>query len=94
MQHQSSRVLHSRMMDILLVALILATTGAFLQIGGTSWDVTSHLLQSPESFFTPSHAVLYAGVGMLTIALLVSEAFYYCGTKNFEQNHLLLDSNC
>jgi hypothetical protein len=68
MQHQSSRVLHSRMDDILLAALILATTGAFLQIGGTSWDVTSHLLQRPESFFTPSHAVLYAGVGMLTIA--------------------------
>jgi hypothetical protein len=68
MQHQSSRVLHSRMMDILLTALILATTGAFLQIGGTSWDVTSHLLQRPESFFTPSHALLYAGVGMLTIA--------------------------
>jgi hypothetical protein len=56
------------MMDILLAALILATTGAFLQIGGTSWDVTSHLLQRPESFFTPSHALLYAGVGMLTIA--------------------------
>jgi len=55
------------MMDILLAALILATTGAFLQIGGTSWDVTSHLLQRPESFFTPSHAVLHAGVGMLTI---------------------------
>ncbi len=68
MQHQSSRVLNSRMMDILLAALILATSGAFLQIGGTSWDVTYHLLQRPESFFTPSHAVLYAGVGMLTIA--------------------------
>ena len=93
MQHQSSRVLHSRMMDILLAALILATTGAFLQIGGTGWDVTSHLLQSPESFFTQSHAVLYAGVGMLTI-LLGSEGLYYYGTKNSVQTHLLLDSNC
>jgi hypothetical protein len=55
-------------MDILLTALILATTGAFLQIGGTSWDVTSHLLQRPESFFTPSHTLLYTGVGMVTIA--------------------------
>jgi hypothetical protein len=68
MQHQSGRVLHSRVMDILLAALILATAGAFLQIGGTSWDVTSHLLQRPETFFTPSHTVLYAGVGLLTIA--------------------------
>jgi hypothetical protein len=68
MQHQSSHVLRSRTTDILLAALILATTGAFLQIGGTSWDVTSHLLQRPESFFTPSHTILYAGVGILTIA--------------------------
>jgi hypothetical protein len=56
------------MMDLLLAALILATTGAFVQIGGTSWDVTSHLLQRPESFFTPSHTLLYTGVGMVTIA--------------------------
>ena len=68
MEHQSSHVLRSRTMDILLTALILATTGAFLQIGGTSWDVTSHLLQRPESFFTPSHTLLYTGVGMVTIA--------------------------
>jgi len=59
------------MMDLLLAALILATTGAFLQIGGTSWDVTSHLLQRPESFFTPSHTLLYTGVGMVTIAAVI-----------------------
>jgi len=58
----------SRALDLSLVTLILATAGAFLQIGGTSWDVTSHLLQLPETFFTPSHMVLYLGVGLLTIA--------------------------
>ncbi len=68
MEHQSSPVLRSRTLDPLLTALILATIGAFLQIGGTSWDVTSHLLQRPESFFTPSHTLLYTGVGMVTIA--------------------------
>src|SRR5207245_6001908 len=68
MEHQSSPVLRSRTLDPLLTALILATIGAFLQIGGTSWDITSHLLQRPESFFTPSHTLLYTGVGMVTIA--------------------------
>lgn len=68
MEHQSSPVLRSRTLDPLLTALILATIGAFLQIGGTSWDVTSHLLQRPESFFTPSHTLLYTGVGMVTIS--------------------------
>ena len=52
----------------LAVVLIIATAGAFLQIEGASWDVTSHLLQQPETFFTPSHTVLYAGIGLLVIA--------------------------
>jgi len=51
-----------------LAVLLVATAGVFLQIGGTSWDVTSHLLQRPETFFTPPHAVLYSGVGLLVIA--------------------------
>jgi hypothetical protein len=54
-------------MDVLLCTLIIATLGSFLQIGGTAWDVTSHLLQRPESFFTPSHALLYTGVGLIAI---------------------------
>jgi hypothetical protein len=51
-----------------LLSLTIATAGAFLQIGGTSWDVTSHLMKKPETFFTPSHAVLYTGIGLLIIA--------------------------
>jgi hypothetical protein len=51
-----------------LLSLTIATAGAFLQIGGTSWDVTSHLMKEPETFFTPSHAVLYTGISLLTIA--------------------------
>jgi len=58
-------------MDLLFVALIMAATGSLIQIGGTSWDVTSHLLQRPESFFTPSHTLLYSGVGLLTIAAVI-----------------------
>jgi hypothetical protein len=53
---------------IIMIMLIIATCGSFLQIAGTSWDVTSHIMQEPETFFTPSHTVLYAGVGLLTIA--------------------------
>jgi hypothetical protein len=52
----------------IITMLIIATCGSFLQIAGTSWDVTSHIMQEPETFFTPSHTVLYAGVGLLTIA--------------------------
>lgn len=55
-------------MTAVITMLIIATCGSFLQIAGTSWDVTSHIMQEPETFFTPSHTVLYAGVGLLTIA--------------------------
>src|SRR4029453_6675257 len=53
---------------IVLLSLIIGTAGAFLQIGGTSWDVTSHIMKEPETFFTPSHAVLYTGIVLLTLA--------------------------
>jgi len=58
-------------MSISLTVLIVATIGVLLQIGGTSWDVTSHLLQRPETFFTPSHTVLYTGVGLLVITAVI-----------------------
>ena len=54
-------------MAIIMTMMIIATCGSFMQIVGTSWDVTSHIMQEPETFFTPSHAVLYAGVGLLTV---------------------------
>jgi hypothetical protein len=54
--------------SVTLVILVIATAGAFLQIGGASWDITTHIMEQPETFFTPSHTVLYTGVGLLTAA--------------------------
>jgi hypothetical protein len=59
-------------MTIIITLLIIAATGSFMQIAGTSWDVTSHIMEEPETFFTTSHAVLYAGIGLLTIAAGIS----------------------
>lgn len=58
--------------NTIMTMLIIASCGSFMQITGTSWDVTSHIMEEPETFFTPSHAVLYVGVGMLTIAAVTS----------------------
>jgi hypothetical protein len=54
-------------MTILMIMLIMASCGSFLQIAGTSWDVTSHVMEQPETFFTPSHAALYIGVSLLAV---------------------------
>ncbi len=32
-------------MNIIMAILVTATCGSFLQIAGTSWDVTSHIMQ-------------------------------------------------
>jgi hypothetical protein len=63
--------LSSLSMSALLAALVVATAGGVLQIGGASWDVTSHILRQPETFFTPSHTVLYTGAGLTTIAAII-----------------------
>src|SRR3712207_2353321 len=57
--------------NVLLAALLVATAGGILQIGGASWDVTSHILRQPETFFTPSHTILYTGAGLTTIAAII-----------------------
>jgi hypothetical protein len=57
--------------NVLLAALLVATAGGILQIGGASWDITSHILRQPETFFTPSHTVLYTGVGLTTFAAII-----------------------
>ena len=47
-----------------------------MQISGTSWDVTSHLMFEPESFFTPSHTLLYSGIGLIIIATVLITHLY------------------
>ena len=54
--------------NTIVIILIVSLVGSILAIWGGSWDITSHLLQSPESFFTPPHAVLYTGVGIGLVA--------------------------
>jgi len=55
-----------------VIVLIISLLGSVLEIWGGSWDITSHLLGAPESFFTPPHAVLYSGVGIGLIAGIIS----------------------
>jgi hypothetical protein len=46
-----------------LTGYMLVSLGVLLAAGGGSWDITNHLLNKPETFFAPPHAVLYAGAG-------------------------------
>lgn len=46
--------------------------GAIFQIVGGNWDVTSHLLLKPETFFTPSHTLMYGGILLLSISAVIA----------------------
>ncbi|TLX93792.1 MAG: hypothetical protein E6K96_09010, partial [Thaumarchaeota archaeon] len=46
----------------------LGVAGAFLQIAGANWDVSSHVLGIVDTFFTPPHLVLYLGILLVLIA--------------------------
>ncbi|WP_337862938.1 hypothetical protein [Nitrososphaera sp.] len=59
---------------VLIAGYVLVSTGILLAISGATWDVTYHLLNRPETFFSPPHAVLYSGV---TTALAGAVALAY-----------------
>ena len=64
-------------LELSIMLLIIGVIGCFLQIVGTSWDVTTHLLQQPETFFTPSHALLYTGIGLCIVSAIIGLNLLY-----------------
>jgi hypothetical protein len=43
------------------IPLIIVSLGILLTASSGSWDITNHLLNRPETFFSPPHAGLYSG---------------------------------
>jgi len=58
---------------------VLVSFGILTVTIGGSWDVTNHLLNRPETFFSPPHAILYVGVA-IALASTVTKFFSW---KNF-----------
>ncbi|HET9807400.1 MAG TPA: hypothetical protein VFP49_10855 [Nitrososphaeraceae archaeon] len=59
-----SSYFHKRLINRFLVGCILVSTGILLAESGGSWDITNHLLNKPETFFSPPHAILYSGIAL------------------------------
>ena len=51
-----------------LLGFVLGTLGVLLLPCSGSWDLTNHLLNKPETFFSPPHAGLYSGVGIVVFS--------------------------
>ena len=55
----------------LFTGYVLVSLGMLLAAAGGSWDITNHLLNKPETFFAPPHAVLYSGVASAVLGTVL-----------------------
>ncbi|MGH9976955.1 MAG: hypothetical protein ACRD8Z_14135 [Nitrososphaeraceae archaeon] len=59
----------------LAIPLVIVSLGILLTASSGSWDITNHLLNRPETFFSPPHAGLYSGVVLVLFGSLMT---YHC----------------
>lgn len=72
---------------IFFVGNLLTSIGILLVTVGGSWDITNHLLNKPETFFSPPHALLYTGVVITLTGIIIS----FFSWRNLEKKeHFLI----
>lgn len=54
-----------------VIGCALVSIGIFVSAAGGSWDISNHLLNKPETFFSIPHAVLYTGVVVAIFGLVI-----------------------
>jgi hypothetical protein len=59
-----SSYFYKRLINRFLVGCILVSAGILLAESAGSWDITNHLLNKPETFFSPPHVILYSGIAL------------------------------
>lgn len=67
-QIETGRVDYSK---LALVGNIVVSLGIIMVTAAGSWDITNHILNKPETFFAPPHALLYSGVGAALFGFLI-----------------------
>ncbi len=50
-----------------VIGCVLTSIGILVTTSGGSWDITNHLLNKPETFFSIPHLVLYSGIGVAVV---------------------------
>src|SRR5919108_4902932 len=62
---------HSRVLRRFVIGSTLVSIGIFISATGGSWDISNHLLNKPETFFSAPHAVLYTGVAVAILGVAI-----------------------
>lgn len=68
------------------IPLLIISLGILLTASSGSWDITNHLLNRPETFFSPPHAGLYSGVVLVLFGSLMTYRYYRRGNKISDNN--------
>lgn len=86
-----SSYFHKRLINRFLVGCILVSIGILLAESAGSWDITNHLLNKPETFFSPPHIILYSGITLALIGATIMFLHWrsystYISTQKGEKN--------
>ena len=75
-----------------LVGCVLVSIGILLAESSGGWDITNHLLNKPETFFSPPHIILYSGITVAIIGATImflhwrSYSTYVVSSRKGERN--------
>jgi hypothetical protein len=72
----------------LAIPLIIVSLGILLTASSGSWDITNHLLNRPETFFSPPHAGLYSGVVLVLFGSLMAYHYHWRSNKISDNNNI------
>ena len=70
-----------------IICYILVSLGVLLSASSGSWDITNHLLNRPETFFSPPHAGLYLGVVIVLFGLIIMLRHYRSSSNISNNDH-------
>src|ERR671913_618479 len=75
-----------------LVGCVLVSIGILRAESSGGWDITNHLLNKPETFFSPPHIILYSGITVAIIGATImflhwrSYSTYVVSSRKGERN--------
>jgi hypothetical protein len=65
-----------------VIGFLLVSLGVLLTAIAGSWDITNHLLNKPETFFSPPHSALYTGVAIVIIGSIITYRYHIFNINN------------
>jgi len=74
-----------------ITGYILVSLGVLLSASSGSWDITNHLLNRPETFFSPPHAGLYLGVAIVISGSIIMLRYYRSSSTISNNDHHYID---